>query len=185
MMEQLQKMLGPIQRRVALSIGRAVLNVISDEQKAQLVQASLLADEVRDGMERMAEYGFTSVPLPGAEGVAVFVGGDRGHGIVIATGDSRYRLTGLQGGEVALYTDEGDKIVLKRGRLIEIETQTFVVKAGVKVRFETPIVEGTGDILDNADDAGLSMSGMRSVFNIHDHNENDAGGPTDPPNQSM
>ncbi|MGD9664377.1 MAG: phage baseplate assembly protein V [Novosphingobium sp.] len=184
MIDQFRRMVEPIQRRVMMAIGRAVLNAVYDGSKAQLVQASMLGDEVRDKMERMAEYGFTSNPKPGAQGVAVFVGGERGHGVMIATCDYTCRLPNLASGEVALYTDEGDKIVLKRGKLIEITTDTLVVKAGTKVRFETPLVEGTGDIIDNAGSNARTMKGMRDRYNVHTH-PGDSGGTTGTPNQGM
>ncbi len=185
MIDQMQRMMAPIHRRIMLAIGRAVLNAVSDGGKVQLVQASLLDDETRDKVERMAEYGFTSVPLAGAQAVVVCVGGERGHGVVIATGDARHRLSGLQPGEVALYTDEGDKIVLKRGKLIEIETNTLVVKAATKVRFETPRVESTGDMIDNVSTGNArTMKGMRDTYNTHTH-PGDSGGTTNVPNQGM
>lgn len=189
MIDQLNRLLAPIQRRAMLMIGRCVLNAVSDGAPVQLVQLSGLADEVRDKVERMAEYGFTSNPLPGAKGVAVFVGGERGHGVVIATGDSRYRLQELEPGEVALYTDEGDKIVLKRGRVIEVTTETLVVNASTKVRFVTPLVETTGqvkadgDITDTAATNTRTMKGMRDRYNIHTHPE--TGTTTNVPNQGM
>ncbi|WP_431477838.1 phage baseplate assembly protein domain-containing protein [Massilia eburnea] len=58
--------------------------------------------------------GFTSVPKPGAEGVVVFVGGNRDHGLVIAVEDRRFRLKGLASGEVAIYDDQGQKVHLTR-----------------------------------------------------------------------
>lgn len=186
MIDQLKKLVEPMQRRVMLMVGRCVLNAVYDGNPVQLVQASLLADETRDKVERMSEYGFTSVPHPGAQGVAVFVGGERGHGIVIATGDHRYRLKGLEAGEVAIYTDEGDSVVLKRGKLIEVTTDTFVVKAATKVQFETPLVEATakieagGDILDNSAANPRTMKGMRDQYNIHTHND-PQGGQVAPP----
>lgn len=184
MIDQVKKLLEPIQRRVMLTVGRCVLNAIYDGKGVQQVQASLLGDEVRDKVDRMQEYGFSSVPLTGAQGVIVFVGGDRGHGVVVATSDSRHRPTGLQGGEVVIYTDEGDKITLKRGNNIEIETQTLTVKASTKVRMETPLLEVTGDILDNQGSNANTIQNMRTVFNGHTH-PGDSGGTTGEPNQDM
>ncbi len=43
-------------------------------------------------------------------------------------------------------SDEGDHVHLKRGRVIEVMTETLLVKAGTKVRFETPLIETTGQI---------------------------------------
>ena len=46
-------------------------------------------------------------------------------------------------------------------------------------------IKATGDITDNSGDQAQSMASMRAVYNSHTHNENDSGGPTDPPNQEM
>ena len=135
----LAKLIAPLRRRVSLMVGRCVVNIVNDALKMQGVQISLLTDETRDNVERLQNYGFTSNPKPGAEAVALAVGGTRNHAVVIACDDRRYRLTGLASGEVAMYTDEGDKIVLKRGRIIEIT-------AGTKIRCIAPLVEMTGDL---------------------------------------
>lgn len=119
-----QRMTDDLRNRVRLTIGRAVLSVISDGRAVQVAQAQLLAGETQDDVERIQEYGLTSVPLPGAEAVVAFVGGQRDHGLIIATEDRRYRIKGLVGGEVALYTDEditgGHRIHLKRNKEVEI-----------------------------------------------------------------
>jgi len=203
MIDAIKKIVEPIQRRVMLMVGRCILTAVKDGNRVQLCQASMLDDEVRDDMQRMAEYGFTSVPLSGAQGAVVFVGGDRGHGIVIATDDYRYRLKELAPGEVALYTDEGDKIVLKRGHIIEIDTHTLIVNATTKVTLNTPLVELTGnqtvagdvhvdgdieaegDITDNVDTGGKSMGEMRDIYNVHTHPDTTSGGNTGVPNEDM
>lgn len=76
----------------------------------------------------------TSHPLPGAEAVTVFLSGNREHAICLAVDDRRYRIQGLKGGEVAIYTDENDqgsghRIVMRRGRLIDIKCDTLSVTA--------------------------------------------------------
>lgn len=203
MIDAIQKIVAPLQRRVMLMIGRAVINAVTDDAKMQMLQVSLLSDEVREGVERMAEYGFSSVPKPGAQALIACVGGDRGHGVVIATGDARYRIKSLSPGEVALYTDEGDKIVLKRGKIIEVTTDQFVVKAATKIRFETPVVEATqkitsgtnmeagamvkavGDIQDNTGAGNTkTVANMRSTYNGHTHND-PQGGAVGTPNQQI
>ncbi|MGL9773354.1 MAG: hypothetical protein ACR5LG_03655 [Sodalis sp. (in: enterobacteria)] len=56
------------------------------------------------------------------------LGGRTRHSIVIATEHSIYRLQGLANGEVALYSDEGAKIVIRRKRIIEVECDEYRVK---------------------------------------------------------
>ena len=131
----IQVVMAPTVRRVRLMVSRAVVEAVNDALKCQGLQVSLLAGEVKDGVEHFQEYGFTSHAPAGSEGVGLFVSGDRGHGIVVAVGDRRVRLKNLAQGEVAVYTDEGDKIHLKRGRIIEINGGTRVdIVAGTEVR---------------------------------------------------
>jgi phage baseplate assembly protein V len=110
----------PIQNRIQMIIGRAVLEAVKDDKGVQLIKLSLFAGEERDEVERFQNYGFTSNPLPGSECIVAFPGGNRDHGIVVGIGDRQFRLKNLESGEVALYTDEGDKIHFKRGNKIEI-----------------------------------------------------------------
>lgn len=180
-----------LKNRVMLTVARAVVNLIDDSKKLQTLQTSLLKREVRDNIERFQDYGFTSVPHPGAEGVVVFVGGNRDLGLCIAVDDRRYRMVGLEQGEVAIYTDEGDNIHLKRGRVIEVTTQTFRVNAEL-IDLNAPLVtaagdvQAEGDILDQASSSGRTMAVMRDIYNEHDHGGVQPGsGDTADPNQAM
>lgn len=178
MSREMLKAIAPLARRIRLMAARAILTLIDDATKMQGLQVKLLDGEVCNNVDRVQNYGFTSVPLPGAEGIYLALGGSRDHGVVIVADDRRYRIKGLQGGEVAIYTDEGDKIVLKRGNVIEITAAT-------KIRMVTPLLEVTGEVHDRCDADGMTMEGMRQTYNTHNHPENDAGGPTDQPNQQM
>lgn len=169
---------------VQLVIGRAVLLAISDGAKRQLIQFEALKDEIKDSVERMQQYGFTSVPHPGAQVLFVALGGNRDHPVAVSVDDPRFRKKDMQPGEVAIYTDEGDYILLKRGRTIEIETTNLVVKASESARFETPILECTGEIFDRCDTDGMTMNGMREVYDSHTHNES-IGTTTAQPNELM
>lgn len=147
MIETIQKLTEDMRGKVRLMVGRAILAAIGDAGPIQTAQAKLLADETHDDMERVQEYGFTSVPLPGAEGVVVFVGGNRDHGLIIATDDRRYRLKGLQGGEVALYTDEDKaaadhRIVFKRGKEIHLVAgASSIVMTPTGITITTPALD--------------------------------------------
>lgn len=176
--------LNPIIRRIRLAVARGVVRLISDGAGLQLVQAGLMANETRSNMERLQEYGFTSVPHAGAEAAVIFVGGNRDHGLVIAVDDRRYRLKPLQTGEVALYTDEGDYVKLGRNREIEVNTQVCRIIASDMVRMETPELRVTGEIIDHCDTNGDTIQDMREIYNIHTHAE-DSTGNTEIPNQLM
>lgn len=159
----LQRALRPLAQRLQLMIGRAVVLLVDDGPQLQELQVALLADEVRDKAERFQQYGFTSRPLPGAEAVAVSVAGSRDHVVVIAVDDRRYRLRALQPGEVAIYTDEGDRIVIKRGGTIE-------VRAATKVVLDTPLVQCTGDVeVAGTVTAAVDVLGGSKSLKTHKH----------------
>lgn len=170
MIDAIQRLLEPIKRKFYLIIGRGIINLTDDSGSGnQRVQVSLYADEVRDKMERLQEYGFASRPKAGSEAVLLFPGGTREIGFIIATDDRRYRLKPLEEGEVALYTDEGDKIHIKRGGQIEIT-------AASKVVVKSPAIELGEGALEKA----LNGEAFQTFFNSHTHLGN-LGAPTGPP----
>lgn len=154
MLRALDKLLAPIKRRIAMLISRGVVKLVNDSLKLQGVQIAAFADETLDDLERFQQYGLTSHPLPGAEAIVVSLGGTRSHSVVVAVDDRRFRLKNLAPGEVAMYSDEGDTIVLRRGRNIEVTAGTKVkvtspiaeVIASTKVLLTTPVVECSADL---------------------------------------
>lgn len=138
----LDRRLRPLKNAIANLFARAVVKLSDDTKKCQTVQLEVGPDEIRADVERPQQYGFTSVPLDGAEAFVAFLGGKRDHGVVLAVEDRRYRIKGLTKGEVAIYTDQGDKLVFKRGGTIEVTCSTkFLVNA--------PVVETSADLKVN------------------------------------
>lgn len=156
-LRSISKLMTPLARRVRLMIGRSIIHLIDDTKNLQSLQCEILRDDVVDEVERFQEYGFTSHPKPGAEAIVACVGGSRAHAIVIAVDDRRFRLKSLAEGEVALYTDEGDYVLLKRGRNIEVLAGTKAkvtapeveLVAIAKVRLTTPLTEIQGNVTVN------------------------------------
>lgn len=169
------RLLAPLARAVQMMVGRGVVAGVA-ARKMQALQLRLLADEVKDGVEHFEPYGWTSHPLAGAEAVVVFVGGDRSHGVAAVVADRRWRPTDLEPGEVAVFTDQGDEIRIRRGGTIRI-------RAATKLRIETPLLEVTGEVRDRCDADGRTMEEMRQVYNGHTHPEPDGG--TGAPAQEM
>lgn len=149
-------------------VARGMVALVSPGSMMQTLQMRLTAGEVKDGMEHFEPYGFTSNPKAGAEGVALFFGGDRSHGVVVCVGDRRFRLKGLEPGEVALYTDQGDSLVFKRGRIVELNTETYRVNATKAVEFNTPQITTTGRIESVGDQVAGGVSTMQHVHEDSD-----------------
>jgi phage baseplate assembly protein V len=119
--------------------------------------------EIRDETPLLGHYGITSRPLPGAQAVMVFPFGDRSKGLIIATNDARYQIE-LREGEVAIHTDEGDHVHIKRGG-------TIAIKASTKVEITTPLLTTTGRI----EAAGDVLAGTVSLQQ-HIHGGVESGG---------
>lgn len=188
-----QRVMGPVWRRLRLLVSRGVLALVDDSLKLQSVQVRLLGGEPA-WAERFQQYGYTSHPHSGAEAVVAAVGGARAHLVALSVDDRRYRPKGLEAGEVCLYTDEGDELRFKRGRLIavtagsklEVTAPEAVFNCSASVTLNTPKVIATGDIeaAGQIRDGVGTMQGMRDTYNGHDH-PGDSGGTTGAPNQGM
>ena len=142
-------------------LARGTVSAADGTKKMRVVQVRLLADEVRDDLEHVEPYGFTSEPLDDEqpEAFAAFFSGDRSHGIVFCIADRRYRLTKLKAGEVALYDDQGQKVHLTRdGIVVHTDKQLEATVGGTltatvsgaatlkaaSVKIDAPTVELTG-----------------------------------------
>lgn len=163
-----------LRNRLRLVASRVVLARVDDSKGFQQVQLHALKNETRAAVDRLQNYGFTSVPHPGAEGIAVFPGGDRANGIVVALGDRAVRLRGLADGEVAMYDDLGHKVHLTRtGIVVDGAGHQVTVTGTPKVRLECDLevagsIVAAGDISDSSGTA-QSMAAMRATYNLHQH----------------
>lgn len=164
----MQQQIRTLGNRVMMAFARGVLRAVSDSTARQTLQVELLRGELRDGVERMQNYGFTAHPHPGADAAIAFVAGNREQGIALVVDDRRYRLK-LQPGEVAMYDDLGNKIQLLRDRVqitavqaLEIVTPNVTIAGNVAI---------TGTLTNNGKDVGST----------HTH-PGDSGGTTGAPN---
>jgi len=156
---------------------RGVLTRITTTGGVQTAQVAGLAPEGLEGIEMFQQYGFTAAPPEGAMAIVLPLGGRTSHGIVIATEHSSYRLQGLESGEVAIYTDEGTSIILKRNRIISMECDDWEltckrmkVNASESVAFTTPelstsekltaqgLISGNGGMAIKGGDGGVTAS---------------------------
>lgn len=129
---------------------RARLTRISTEGGVQTTQLEGLAPETLQDVELFQHYGITTVPPEGAMAIVLPLGGQTSHGIVIATEHSQYRIQSLKPGEVALYTDEGASVILKKGKIIEttcdewhLTCKKAVIEAADSVMVKTPQMTAT------------------------------------------
>lgn len=120
-----------IDKRIGRALGqirqafRAVIARVNSSPSVQLLSGQGVAGEQLRDNELFQHYGFTSCPPSGTMAIALPLGGKTSHGVIIATEHATYRLVGLQEGELAIYTDEGTKLVMKRGRVIETDCDEY------------------------------------------------------------
>ena len=204
-----------VKRRIRTLMLRAIVQSVNDSSSIQLIQVKGLADEVLDKVERLQNYGMTSNPPAGSEAFVAFVGADRSAGVILAIENRTFRIKSLKPGEVCIYTDEGDYIKFLRNRKIDfhsgstitieapnviekstthkietssfqLATQSFSVFASGESVIDTENLQVTGDVLDQCNGSGKSMSSMRETYNTHTHKEtNSEGGSTLVPNEAM
>lgn len=128
---------------------RGTLNLMNSKDDIQKTQVSGLSGEIISDLEFMQQFGFTSVPPANTQAVIIPIGGATSHGVVIATENGEFRIKNLKGGEVAVYNQSGASIVLKQGKIIDVDCEEFNVTANTKVSFLTPEIKASGSI--NAD----------------------------------
>lgn len=148
---------------------RVVLGASNSSAKVQTSQVKGLSGEDVPSCELFQHYGFTSNPPSGTMGIAIPLGGVTSHSIIVATEHGTYRLKSLVSGEVAIYTDEETRIVLKRGRIIEtdcdvyrINCKSFEVNAETNADFNTPMVTASQEVTAQAKitgNGGMAISG--------------------------
>ncbi len=173
-------------RRLLLAIGRGRITFVDDAAQVQRVQVQLGSDEVKDNTPRLAEYGFQSNPPPGSDCVVLFLAGERTNGVVVATGNQRWRLRALAEGEVAISDDKGQKVYLSvAGIRIDGGGLPMQITNTPSVLIDSAAVHMTGALtVDGAinsgatvtaavdvkdQNGGKSMAGMRAAYNAHHH----------------
>lgn len=159
--------------RVLLMFARGVLRGVTDTGGRQVLQIELLKGELRSGIERMQNYGFTCHPLGGDVAVA-FLGGNREQGIVLVVDDRRYRLA-LQPGEVALYDDLGNKVELLRDRMRLTAVQQLEVIAPTTHITTALTLDGPLTVNGNVATTGTLENNTKNVGSAHTHSGVTAG----------
>ena len=104
---------------------------------------------------------------------------------------TKARIRMLENGDISIYgpkdqiikidgnnnvTIQGNETVTVEGGLVQYNVDLFKIQGSLEVT--------EGVIWDTANGA-KQLNLFVDTFNTHDHNENDSGGPTDPPNQGF
>ena len=158
----MERLLNPIKARIRLMIGRCLITACNGDK----VKLSLLADESREDVDFFQQYGFSSRPVGGVGAIALFIGGSRDNGVVVASrGEDGDMNVGLEPGEVAVHSKYGTRIILKKDGTVSVVTNSK------KVKIEGDL-EVTGDVKAVCDGAFITLSG---------HVHSTGVGPSSPP----
>lgn len=177
-----RSMLAPIKRRLAMLAARSVVRLVDDTSDRQTLQVEILKAELRDGIERVQNYGFTSHPQTGCDAIILCAGGAREQSIAIVVDDRRYRLK-LQPGEVAVYDDLGNFVQLLRDRIhakhtdeIKAEAPTVRVAAtDVIIDATTTTINSDVNVVGNTTFTGTVKANGKSIDDTHKHTGVTAG----------
>lgn len=143
-----KRLIAPLQRKIYLFAGRAILTAINNSESTQKIQIIGLSGETITDIERFQEYGLETYPKANAEALTLFLNGNRDHGITICVHDRRYRPDDLSEGEAALYTHEDQnthnhRIHLKAGQIIDALGLIINIIGATKINEETTDKEET------------------------------------------
>jgi len=111
---------------------------VKDSDGIQVLQCGGLPGETLNGVERFQNYGFTSVPLQGAQVLLLSAGGLRDNPIAIVVNDPRFRPTGMQPGDTAMYDHRKQIVKLTEDGITAETDKTATVKAGEKTVLDCP-----------------------------------------------
>jgi phage baseplate assembly protein V len=138
------------------------------------LQASLLADEIQDGVEYLQPFGFLGNPLPGAEGVTLANMGQSAQRVALCVGDRLLEPFTIPG-ESFQYNAFGCRILLKADGSINI-----VAPAGLTITTSgsngTVTINGNLMVTGQVQDTNGTMQEIRNIYNIH----TDGDGPPTP-----
>ncbi len=172
-------------------IVRGTVRVSHGDNKLRDVQLELEGGEVRDEIENLEQYGFTSEPFcdGGTDALAVFLDDSSQLGFALNIADRRYRITSMKPGEVAIYDDKGRHIYFKRDCIevegkddpINVQTAGPVTIKAASVTIDAPTTTFTGKVVVTSTvTAAGDVTGKGVSLASHTH-PGDSGGSTGTP----
>ena len=167
-----------------------VLTGADDTGAAQTVTLQTHDGAIRAEVEVAQPWGFSSMaPADGAVTVLLEIGGDPGNPIALPAANPYRRFGGLGAGETVMYGDDGSRVHIRAGGVIEIwggasvtvNTQACAINApnGCTI---TGNVKVTGSLTTTGDlsDSHGSLNRLRGNYDAHGHPSLGGGAPPSP-----
>lgn len=124
-------------RRMQTFVVRGTISSVDDGPKMQEVGLDLEDGMRATKVEQWHHYGLSYHPKKDSEVLAVSLGGNRDHMVVIATADRRYRLKDLAEGEIAIHDDQGQKVHFTRDGIVADTPKKVTIKSAQEMLIES------------------------------------------------
>ena len=153
--------------RVRLIVGRCVIVASRYDSGAHVADVELTAGEKRRGLDFVQQFGLVSRPKGEVSGVALFVGGNRANGVVVAcNGEESALRKNLKEGEVCLVAPFGQQVF-------------FFFVGSILVKWVNGIVDVDGGTHVYEDVVVFNKKPNQVRVSTHIHGS--GAGPTSPP----
>ena len=142
---------------MAADIERGTVTISKNDDELRELQVEQQSDEVRQDVEHMEPYGFSSEPYTDKKTDAITFYTDESHelGFVMCVADRRFRVKSLKTGEVVIYDDKKRHVYLKQDG-IEIDGADSPIT--VKTTDSVKVTVGKEVVVNAAQDITLSSS---------------------------
>lgn len=104
--------MGGVVDRIMSLFSMGTVARVDDSNALQLIDVDGPGDEDFQEVERLQPYGITANVPDGSEVICIHINGLREHPIAIVIDSSEHRITGLKKGEVCVYSQHGNTILL-------------------------------------------------------------------------
>ncbi len=184
------RLINELKKAVRLMVGKCIIEAASKASDGVNADIMLLGNERHYGLRLMQHYGFASVPNADSEGVALFVGGARDNGVVIASQCDASKIPALEKGEVALFSEFGQSVILKKDGSVSVTPASGkdIVFNGRVISTADIVAEGglksVGEVAANVQKTGNNYVDVPAVtvhLSQHKHNITSPGSPSGPP----
>lgn len=161
-------MIEALAAKIRLIVGRCVIFATRYESGQMNVDVEMGADEKRRDLDLLQQFGFISRPMGKVSGLALFVGGSRSNGAVVAcNGEDSSMKMSLEKGEVCMLSPYGQKIYLKKDGSVLVQSGNGVIDFDGEIRATKEI---------------HAWYGKPNAVKLSTHIHGTGTGPSSPPN---
>ena len=155
--------------KIRLIVGLCSVKSTSYDSNELKADVELLPGERRRKLDFLQQYGLISRPVGDVSGLALFVGGNRANGVVVAcNGEEKTMQKKLEPGEVCLLSPYGQHVFLKKDGSVSIVSGNGKIELDGKLHV-TKGIEADGEILSGGDVVAFDKLPNRVGLSTHIH----------------